>query len=441
MKLFSTRRLSIFSSVLFLSSVLATNAFAVNTDIRLKVDTAGILCKYDNLDSAYRAAKQQDKLLYLYISGDGWNMCDSMERNVFQDSALAGYFNQQFICAHLEVSAEYGYNQVVADFLNAYDTRLCPSYLILDTSGAVVHRSTWYMDIPQFVAFGHTAFDTEANYQAVKKQIESRSYPSSVLVKYLTYANPISLYMDNGFDCEQSFLLEKYFVNQKESEFTSVENWRIISQFVVNPNCMIFQYITENPEKFYATIGKPEVDSKVISVLESWAFAGDTSSARYKYANKMVRSMTCAQAKALVSYYDTEHRYYSNINDYSVAMDKLFTEYSYSFRRIVYNTAWQIYNYAAPVQTDVTKKTIGKAIQWMELLIAYSGNLDCMHIQSQLYYLYGNPKQALRVIDAALSKAKELNENPQFIAQLENTKTYIADNTLREHYVDLNKRN
>ena len=214
----------------------------------------------------------------------------------------------------------------------------------------------------------------------------------------------------------------------------------MIERYVVNPESKVFQYLLENSDKFYPLYHKEKVDSKIIEVLQVWATTGDTLSARYFYANMKLRSLPFHQAKALVKYIDKRKIDYHNINDYSDALDTLYTQYNHAFYDRIYYNAWQIYNYAAPKGTDVTPATIDKAIAWLGIMIAYNKDVNSIQLQAQLHYLRGRKELAAETIDLAIKEAVKQNLGMESLTYLNGIKGKIANGTLQDSYVKLPTR-
>ncbi len=408
----------------------------IDGKLQLAHDTLSVPFHYDYFEEARLAATESGKDIFIYVSGDGWNYCDSMIKNVFTDSTVLNYYQQHFVNVHIHATQQS--DSLLHNFLNVYGIQIYPCYLLVDTAGEIIHRNSWMKNANEMIAFGETATDSLNCYNAVRQRIINRQYSREDLMRYLDYSIPLSAYMDNGYNCEQQFLLDKYFAALTPDDYLKAENWDMIMRYVVNPESLIFQYLLENSDKFYPLYHKEIVDAKIIQALSIWT-SGDVNSSRYIYANKVLRTLPFHQAKALVENNEKDKLYYSNINDFSDNFDTLYTRYNYAFYHDIYRTAWQIYNYAAPKGTDVTPATIDKAIAWLGIMIKYNNDVNSIQLQAQLHYLRGRKKKSAQTIDMAIKEAIRQNQGMEMLTYLDDIKQKIANGTLQDSYVDLNK--
>lgn len=99
----------------------------------------------------------------MYYTSDGCGWCLKMERDVFSDTILQKFINENFICSkvHLKRTAsemkERDYkrlNKSKLDFMDLYGIDLAfPTFVIFSTNGKLIKKESKYMDVQEFVQF------------------------------------------------------------------------------------------------------------------------------------------------------------------------------------------------------------------------------------------------------------------------------------------------
>ena len=112
------------------------------------------------LDSAYKLAKAENKLVFVDCYTTWCGPCKYMDANIFTKKEVAEYYNDNFINVKLDMEA--GEGEIFAGW---YEVRSYPTYIFLDLSGRrkqLVHRTVGSMDAERFIQFGRDASDTSA---------------------------------------------------------------------------------------------------------------------------------------------------------------------------------------------------------------------------------------------------------------------------------------
>ena len=110
------------------------------------------------LDSAYKLAKAENKLVFVDCYTTWCGPCKYMDANIFTKKEVAEYYNDNFINVKLDMEA--GEGEIFAGW---YEVRSYPTYIFLDLSGRrkqLVHRTVGSMDAERFIQFGRDASDT-----------------------------------------------------------------------------------------------------------------------------------------------------------------------------------------------------------------------------------------------------------------------------------------
>ena len=72
-------------------------------------------------------------------------------------------------------------------------------------------------------------------------------------------------------------------------------------------------------------------------------------------------------------------------------------------------------------------------------MIKYNNDVNSIQLQAQLHYLRGRKKKSAQTIDMAIKEAIRQNQGMEMLTYLDDIKQKIANGTLQDSYVDLNK--
>ena len=92
------------------------------------------------------------KPIWVDVAAAWCGPCRLMEKTIFKHEAPGAFYNQNFICYHLDADTKEG--KEVAD---KYRVSLIPAYLFMDSKGIIFHRAEGGMTEEEFLTMGRTA--------------------------------------------------------------------------------------------------------------------------------------------------------------------------------------------------------------------------------------------------------------------------------------------
>lgn len=95
----------------------------------------GIQFEQMSWDSALKRAQKEQKLIFVDAYTTWCKPCKLMDQKTFTDSALAAYYNENFINLKLDMEKGEGIN-----FARSYQVRAFPTLLFIDPNGKAVSR-------------------------------------------------------------------------------------------------------------------------------------------------------------------------------------------------------------------------------------------------------------------------------------------------------------
>ena len=121
--------------------------------------TATELQWLDNYNTAMQKAKQENKLIYIFISSSTCGWCDKFEKTTLQDENVKKRLNKEFVSVHLVRE----FDTVPQKFA----TSPVPRHYFTDAKGNILYNSLGYRKVDIFESFMDNA---EEKYTITKEK-------------------------------------------------------------------------------------------------------------------------------------------------------------------------------------------------------------------------------------------------------------------------------
>ncbi len=197
---------------------------SIITSLNTIVDTTTLKFQYNSLAIPLRISKEYSKPILIYFTSDGCGPCLKMERTVFPDSLVKEFYSKNFVCCKSHIKRESGiqsnqimkFNKSIVDFMKEYDLNGTPSFVVIDSAGKLIHKTSGFMTANEFIQFGKNALSDDRNYPAIKTKIEKGDYSFETVKPYLE-GTPQSLsFIDHFFGSKSQKIIDNYFKTQKK---------------------------------------------------------------------------------------------------------------------------------------------------------------------------------------------------------------------------------
>jgi thiol-disulfide isomerase/thioredoxin len=131
-------------------------------------------------------AKNQNKIIFFDAFASWCGPCKYMERSVYTDAGVAAYFNANFI--NVKMDMETGEGPALSDkfAITAY-----PTFLFIDATGKVIHKSMGAMEPPDFVQLGKDAKDPATRYFGLHERVKNKTISDAQFLKWVGYARKL----------------------------------------------------------------------------------------------------------------------------------------------------------------------------------------------------------------------------------------------------------
>ena len=194
-------------------------------------------------------AKASGKLIFL----DGYTSwcapCKWMESNVFNQVAVAQFYNSNFI--NTKFDCEIGEGVEIA---KTYGIRSFPTYLFLDGEGTLVYRTQSRMEADKFLAEGRQALNKDFHIPTIQARFLAGEQDPAFLLRYITVMAQV--------DPKEAQRARAILDAQVSDEFLKSDiGWEAIQQLAQNADDTYGKFFMANRD-FYKSIASPEAFSK-----------------------------------------------------------------------------------------------------------------------------------------------------------------------------------
>ncbi len=348
--------------------------------LKAQQDLKLINLRETSLNEALIEANKENKPVLLYFSNDQCGPCIKMEKEVFTDGSIVEFFSKNFICAkskkihRIEGDIIDSLNNELKIYDRRYDVIANPTFIVINAEGDLIHRTAGFKNTAAFLEFGEKALSTDRNYIQYEKKIGEGDYSFETVKGYLECVHSARIiYEEFGFSGEAQEILDRYFKNQNNLDYTSENNWYLINHFVYHPKSNAFDFVLKNQDLFISKYGEKEVNKKILEVFGINMFFGDQSSAGYQKLKEELAQWQYPQIAALTKYFSMQDD--EDLNHFAREMDNVFCEYYYYFDFVINDKAWAIYEASKMENTNIDLGTLEIASKWMALITKlYSDN-------------------------------------------------------------------
>lgn len=196
-------------------------------------------------------AASSGKLIFMDAYTSWCGPCKWMSKSVFTTEEVGSFYNDKFVCAKFDMEKGEGVELAKQYSVNAY-----PTLLFLNSSGETVHMALGARDGKEFIELGKQALDPEKNLAGMQKKY--RENPSSFeaaypYIHFLAESGNLAVIQETG----------RWFEAQPKASWIEPKNWRILFDFVENPESPAFQNLIEARAEFSKRYTTDSVDMKL----------------------------------------------------------------------------------------------------------------------------------------------------------------------------------
>ncbi|MGB3798713.1 MAG: thioredoxin family protein, partial [Lewinella sp.] len=341
-----------------------------------------------------RQAKEVDKPVFLFAYTESCGYCRQMEKEVFTDSTVAAYYNDNFLSYRIDIE-DGGAGEALKD---QYGITGYPTYLFFDADGELLHQSGSAKPADAFIQDAKDAGDPNKAVFSLKRRYDEGDRSPGLLYNYATVLTNY-----NQVDSPEETVAAEYLATQSPEQLASDNNLTLLFNEYLSFASPATQYFLEHHEAFVPLFGREEVEVKVRSTIRQCA----------NVAGRMKDTEQLAEMKLTVA------RYFANRTSMPAVVDIYYYQgaadwHAYARSTLTYasgpgkqdtptllETAKYLRHFAEDLQTLET------GVQIMKVVTETSRNFDNLLLRAQLEDLADLSGDALESAEEALQVAKE----------------------------------
>lgn len=377
--------------LLFLSSLLSPLANADNLPGTSPNNEAGIQFRSETWYDLMDLAKAENKMIFLDAYASWCGPCKWMSNNVFTDTEVGKFFNENFLSVKVDMEKGIGLELAKNYNINAY-----PTLLFLDSEGLMIHRICGARNVDALINEGKIAMTpgmrlrdciTAYNESADKNLGAFKS----LLIKYDQAC------MDN------EATIDEFFNDMNTSDLFSEDVWDIVIRYVDNPYSRPITLIIDDHSMFYEKFGSDAVDEKIFSCFTDYypKVLSQYDPEKIQEFDGYVQSISTNNVGKLVSYLELQRlKFEKKFEQYGRSAVLYMESFPSEDPDYLNQIAWYFYENVNEFDNLLV------AIEWakksIELKTGYA-NLDTL---AALYYKIGEKESAFSAVNEAIDFAK-----------------------------------
>jgi len=370
---------------------------SLNLGLKAQQEGKSIIFFKGTLSETLSAAQKANKLVFIDCYTSWCAPCKMMDKYLFTNDTVAQYFNKNFINYKLDMEKGEG-----PEVGKKYTVFSYPTYLFLDGTGKLVHRSAGRKPAAEFIAVAKQASNPAETSLAMVNRYAAGERSPDFLLKYV-----VSLNGTNSNKAKRIF--QENLTTVSDEVLKTDLGWEIIKMYPLSEEDRLYKFLTANEAHFISKYGKSEVKKiqRAIEVKVLYATLHKMESEKFFRLLATYRQNTDAEAVATAA--KMELIYYLNAKDYPTFI-KLAKQYSQSSLK----TEDATLNFLARRCADSTedKAALQQALAMAKQAVAINDK-DYANQSSyaQVCYKMGLKDEALNAAQIAYQIIKD--ENPK----------------------------
>lgn len=344
-------------------------------------------------------AKKTQKPIFLYAWSPSCGPCVGMSRDVFPDTAVARYYNTQFV-SH-KANIDEGEGKVLA---SRYGIRSLPAYLYFTAEGKPLHRSGGGKPAAEFIQDGKDALNPSKAYFALKERYAAGNRTAALLYEL---SNSPGIAQEEAF---QDQVTGEYVKTQSAKELSSPKNQEYIFNQYVAYESSASQYFLQHQAAFVPKFGQDAVTKKALNIIGQAArpFGQKNDLIGLGKFQKSISQLLPAQAQQLQEIARIQYLLNQPQRNWPAYVDAVLV-YGRQYAAQDSHTLYEATAFLTFFVKDQALLTKGDQI--IQLALATGNN--CWHLlaRAKLLHKLGNDAEAAIVATEAIAVATKAGEN------------------------------
>ncbi|MFZ3015630.1 MAG: thioredoxin family protein [Minisyncoccia bacterium] len=333
-------------------------------------------------------AKLENKLIFVDFYAFWCKPCKWMSLNVFTNDTIANFY-KKFVCSKFDV--EKGEGKKLAKY---FEVMCYPTYLFIDSTGRVVHRTSGAWSVNEFLLIGEDALDPRKQYITFMDKFESLTMKPEEIVYLMKLRDNSCLPIKKE--------MSEYLDSQFEKDYSNNLNWSVMRDFEIDPKFPVFKYLLSHYELFSEKHSADSVNNLIKRVYKEAMEDCASDAVKYQTLRSEVTSLCLPFSEQFALKMDlTFFEQTNNWKQYADSAISYVDKYAFNNYVFLNNTAYKFY------QNVKDTTSLKKALSWVEHSIELKPTYISYDTYAGILYLLNRKSEALSAITKAIELEKE----------------------------------
>jgi len=358
----------------------------------------GIEFEDSNWAEANSTAIEANKLLFLEAFTSWCGPCKKMAREVFPDTQVGKFFNENFVNVSMNMEKGEGIKLAEKYKVMAYPTMI----FVNPKDGSVVHRATGFHSKEEIIDLGKAALDPNRQLKVLEDRFAKGERNPDFLYNYAAVRLDLA-------DDSYGTVADEYLKTQPN--WGEEKNIRFLYRYLNSIDSKSFDYLIQNRERFEKMYTPASVGTKIEGlVLKKIEQTKDTNLTQVDVIFAKIYGQDAPRQadRFRMTYYRENEK----LDAFADAATKYFKKYKSVSADELSNAAYTIY------EVSDKKSYLKKALKWAETAVKLEPNYTNLETQTALLYKLGKKSAAIKSANQAIETARKNGDSFESINEL-----------------------
>ncbi len=235
---------------IFILLIISTFSFAQGTEPLNFIEVSN----ESEWQKVFEQAQAEDKVVFVDVYTDWCGYCHKLDKEVYTDSNVVDYFEENFVNVKFDAETEFGYGKAFKYSVDGY-----PTLLFLTTNEEVYQEIGGFVPAPTLMAY---ARDVQGSWQALPElevKYESGVITSDETIEYIGV-------LEKRDEEKAATVAAKYINNLTDKDYQEIENLWLVSRFENHLTSKPYYYISTHKEEIIEEHGQSEYEDYMKAV-------------------------------------------------------------------------------------------------------------------------------------------------------------------------------
>lgn len=370
--------------------------------------------KEEEWNTAIEDAKASGKLIFLDIYATWCGPCKYLENNVYTDTGLGAYYNDNYINLKMDGETTFGAQMARKYSLSAY-----PTMYYLNADEKVITKLVGVREAEPLTTIGETISENAERLSYYEKNFRTGNLNA---IELMNYQGLLAKTEQTELANEVANMI---IPSLKEEDILSPEFKSIVINSSTDIDGKVYQIVSENREKLNETWSDQEIDQLFANIFNATLFRAISNNdleLLQRILNDFLPVYMGEDSDELSQgIFATKKLYYANTGDWDKYGELVINEYKGKYQgddTFLYRQSYETAN-----EYNQSREAVDLALQWMSKANEINPSFENLVLTAFLHGMSGEYQESRDLVEKV--KAMEITEEQQkvldqLISRIEN---------------------